>query len=171
MYYPTACTGGAQECTSQAARTETSCLPWQLKAKDSHKQLSNSLDQKQRNFLGDRKRDPDLRQTSHNYAVNKRCFYKDGYVHFQSYILNSQNKRLVEIGWHLQRLTLLLKKGHLELVAQDHVRYLLNISKDGDTTTSLCQCSVTPTVNMYFLMYFQPLVGEGLSLDMSLSSN
>ena len=59
---------------------------------------------------------------------------------------------MVEIGrdfWTLSGPPPLLKQGHLEPVAQDHVQMVLNIAKDGDYTIllcSLCQCSVTLTV-------------------------
>lgn len=53
--------------------------------------------------------------------------------------------------WKSFGATLLLKQVHLELIAQDQV---LNISKDGDFTTSLAnlrQCSITLTVKKHFL--------------------
>jgi len=62
--------------------------------------------------------------------------------------------------WRLSCPTALLKKGHQEQVAQNHaldqVIWLLNISKEGDTTVSvdnLFQCSVTLTVKKCFLMF------------------
>ena len=47
--------------------------------------------------------------------------------------------RTVKVGrdlWSSSGPTPLLNQGHLELVAQDHVQTLLNVSKDGDPTTS-----------------------------------
>jgi len=46
---------------------------------------------------------------------------------------------VVEVGkdfWRSLGLTLLIKQGHLELIAQEHV-HLLKISKDGDSAISL----------------------------------
>jgi len=68
----------------------------------------------------------------------------------------SQNYRIAEVGrdlWGASGLIPLLKQGHPELVALDRVQADLNISKDGDSTTSLgnlCKCLVTLTVKKQY---------------------
>ena len=71
---------------------------------------------------------------------------------------NSQDCRMFEIArdhWRSSSPISLLNQGHLKSVAQNYVQMALEISKTGDSTTSLgnlCQCSVTLTVKMCFLM-------------------
>jgi len=66
---------------------------------------------------------------------------------------------MVEVGgdvWRSSGPIPLLKQGHLEPLAQEHVWTAWSISKDGDPTTSLGklpQCSVTLTVKKCFLMF------------------
>ena len=66
----------------------------------------------------------------------------------------SQNHKMVEVGRHLWRSscpTPLLKQGHLQAVAQDHVQTAFEYPKDGDFTAAmgkLCQCSGTLTVKV-----------------------
>lgn len=58
--------------------------------------------------------------------------------------------------WGLCGPALLLQPSHPEWAARIMICWLLNISKGRDSTTllgCLCQCSVTPTVKKYFLMF------------------
>ena len=71
-------------------------------------------------------------------------------------ITGSQNgwgwERPLEVIWS----KLLLKQGHQQQVAQDHVHMPFQYPKDGDSAVSLgnlCQCSVTLTVKKCFLMF------------------
>lgn len=66
------------------------------------------------------------------------------------------NHGMFEVEWtskgHLVQLPL-LKKGHLKLVTQDQVIYLLCVLKEGDFSTSLgrlCWCLLTITIKMCF---------------------
>ena len=59
----------------------------------------------------------------------------------------SQNHRIVGAGRDLcgsSSPTLLLKQGHLQQAAQDLVQAVLNISREGDSTTSLGSLLTTP---------------------------
>lgn len=68
---------------------------------------------------------------------NKNLFYTTTYLD-QIGLKKSQflhNLKMVEVRselWRLSRPTTLIKKGHLQPIAQDRV--LLSISKEGDTT-------------------------------------
>lgn len=70
----------------------------------------------------------------------------------------SQNHCMVEAGRYLWRAsgpTPMLKQGHLERVAQDHVQTACQLSprkKTPQPLWALCQCSVTLTVEKVFLM-------------------
>lgn len=65
-----------------------------------------------------------------------------------------QSHRPVQVGrdlWRSPAATPLLKQGHQEPVAQDHIQTALYISRDGDSTASLgnlCHCLVTLAVTM-----------------------
>jgi len=64
-------------------------------------------------------------------------------------VTESQIRRMVGVGRDLcgsSSPTLLPKQGHLQQAAQDLVQVVSNISREGDSTTSLgslFQCSVT----------------------------
>jgi len=68
------------------------------------------------------------------------------------------NHRMAEFGrdlWRWSGPISLLKQGHPELVAQDHVQRAFEYSP-GDSTNSLgnlCQCSVTFMLTKYFLKF------------------
>ena len=62
--------------------------------------------------------------------------------------------RLVEVGWDLwvHLVQLLLKKGHLQQGAQEHILVAFEDIQVGESTTSLgnlCQCSGTLTVKKW----------------------
>jgi len=71
----------------------------------------------------------------------------------------SQNHRMAAFGRDLYGSSSpapLTKKGHLQQAAQDLVQVGLNISREGDSTTSLgkvFQCSVTLRGKKFFLMF------------------
>jgi len=71
----------------------------------------------------------------------------------------SQNHRMVEVGRDLcgsSSPTPLPKQGHLQQAAQDRIQVVVNISREGDSTTSLgslFQSSVTLRVKKFFLMF------------------
>lgn len=73
-------------------------------------------------------------------------------------LIDSQNHKIVEVWRYLWRTSswiLYAKQDRLEQVAQNHV---LNVSKHGDPTTSLCnlfQCLITFTVEIVYLMFKQ----------------
>jgi len=81
-----------------------------------------------------------------------------------------QNHRRVEVDrdlWGSSGPKALLRPDHLELIAQDHARQLLNISKDGDSAAclgNLRQCSVTFTIKECFLMFRRNLLCFSLCL-------
>ena len=72
---------------------------------------------------------------------------------------HSQNHRMVGVGRNLcgsSSPTLLPKQGHLQQAAQHHVQPGLNISREGDSTTSLgslFQGSDTLRGKKFFLMF------------------
>jgi len=76
-------------------------------------------------------------------------------------ITESQNHRMLRVGGDLCRSsgpTPLPKQGHLQQAAQDLVRWVLNISREGESTTSLgslFQGSVTVREKLFFLMFRQ----------------
>lgn len=74
--------------------------------------------------------------------------------------------------WRSPGPTFLLKQGHPEQVAQDHVQVAFEYSKQGDSMAFLgnpCQCSVIPTVKKCFVMVgplvfqFVPIVSYSIT--------
>lgn len=76
--------------------------------------------------------------------------------HPTSRVLQVWSLLLVSGRLPLTLATYLLKQGHLDLIARAMSRWILNVFKDGDSTTSLadpCQCSLIFIVKKCFLMF------------------
>jgi len=74
-------------------------------------------------------------------------------------VTESQNPRMVDVGrdlWKFSGSTCLLNDGHLQLGPRTVSSWVLNISKDEDSITSLCnlcQCLVILTAKKSFLTF------------------